>query len=119
MDKKTVTCTICPKGCSISVSVEGGKVLHIEGQGCKKGYEYACAEAVSPTRILTTTMRIEGGIYPVIPVKTSMPIPKGKMAGCMKVINSVKIKAPVNMGFTAIPDILGTGVDVITTRSML
>ena len=68
--------------------------------------------------MLTSTMKVEGGKLPVIPVKTSKPIPKGKMFECMEIINSVSVDAPVKMGEVLISNICDTGVDIVATNEM-
>ena len=42
--KNEIICTVCPRGCHIQVEGEGEKILSVEGQGCKRGLEYASAE---------------------------------------------------------------------------
>ena len=37
---------------------------------------------------------------------------------CMKEINKVSLKAPVNFGDVVIENILGTGVDIIATNEV-
>ena len=45
-------------------------------------------------------------------------IPKDKMSEAMAAINAVTAAAPVHIGDVLLPDLLGTGVDVIATRDM-
>ena len=56
--KKEIICTVCPRGCHIQVEGEGEKVLSVEGQGCKRGLEYASAEFAHPVRLLNTSDEI-------------------------------------------------------------
>lgn len=111
MEKK-ITCIGCPLGCEINVKTEGGDITGITGYSCKKGEEYARAEAIDPRRTLTTTMRL-GGEERLIPVKSSKPVKKALLPGCMKEINKRSVKAPVEIGDVLIRDILGTGVDIV------
>ena len=66
--------------------------------------------------MLTTTIKINGAALPVVPVKTSAPIPKGMMFECMKVINEKAVDAPVKMGEVLISNICDTGVDIVATN---
>ncbi len=75
-EKRALTCVICPKGCEINVEFEGEVILSISGNACPQGEEYAKEEIVSPMRILPTTVVVKGGILPLVPVKTSKPIPR-------------------------------------------
>lgn len=118
MEKRELTCVACPLGCSITVTLdEAGNVLEVTGNTCKRGDAYARTECTSPTRMLTTTVKVEGGKAPVVPVKSANPIPKGMMMDCMEVINKAVIKAPVKIGDVAVKDILGTGVDIVATNN--
>ena len=57
-----------------------------------------------------------GGVHPVVPVKTSAPIPKTMIFDCMKEINKACVNAPVSIGQVVIADVLGTGVDIVATN---
>lgn len=117
-ETKNMTCIVCPVGCGLSVKFEDGKVVNVEGFNCKRGREYALAETTNPTRVLTTTVRINGARLPVIPVKSDRPIPKGKLFECMKVINDMELNAPVSIGDVVIRNILVTGANIIATRNL-
>ncbi len=115
--KKSLVCVSCPLGCPIEVEMENGEVISVTGNTCKRGDLYARTEMTHPVRSLTSTVKVEGGIHPVVPVKSASPVPKEKMLDCMKVINSVTVKAPVKIGDVVISDILGTGVDIVATNN--
>ncbi len=118
MTKRELTCIACPIGCQITVSLDdNGEVLDVTGNTCKRGDAYARSECTFPTRSLTSTIKLEGGREPVVPVKSSGPIPKGMMFDCMKEINAAFVKAPVKIGDTAIKNILDTGVDIVVTNN--
>lgn len=115
MEKK-ITCTICPKGCLISIFTD--KENKIEGYSCKKGYEFAKQEIVNPLRVLTTTVRLLNSEEDVLPVKTNKPIPKDKIFDCVNIIRKIKVQAPVIVGQVIIKNILDTGADVVATRNI-
>ena len=121
MTKQEVICIVCPVGCRVQIeeNKEAELGYNIEGNNCKKGISYAIEEVTNPTRNITSTVCIEGAYLSRIPVKTSEPIPKGRIFDCMNEINRVKLSAPVNMGDVVIKDVLGTGVDILATRSLL
>ena len=60
---------------------------------------------VSPKRILTTTMRVENGFLPLIPVRSDKPIPKDKLGETLEMIAKTQIKAPIKMGDKLIENI--------------
>lgn len=118
MEKRELVCVACPLGCRITVEIGDDKsVLSVTGNTCKRGEEYAKTECTSPTRMLTTTVKVTGGKAVVVPVKSASPLPKGLLMDCMKVINKASAAAPVKIGDTVISDILGTGVDIIATNN--
>ncbi len=117
MEKRNLICVACPLGCPITVTIDdNGNVTDVTGNTCKRGDTYAHTEVTNPTRMLTTTVRVEGGKSYVVPVKSANPIPKEMMFECMEVVNKATIKAPVKIGDVVIENILGTGVDIIATN---
>ena len=114
--KKNLICVSCPLGCPIEVEIENGEVVSVTGNTCKRGDAYARSVITNPVRSLTTSVKVENGLHPVVPVKSSGPVPKDKMFDCMKEINSVTVKAPVKIGDVVIENILGLGVDIVATN---
>lgn len=113
MNSQTITCVICPVGCEITVDYEGSNVLEVKGNKCKRGFEYASAEVISPVRILTTTVKLKGLGHARLAVRSSKPVPKTLLKSCMEEINKITLSIPAKMGDVIIHDILGTGVDII------
>jgi len=112
---KTLTCIVCPKGCTLSVDISKEEVT---GNGCTRGKDYGLTEVKSPTRVLTTTVAIENAIHPRLPVKTSQPIPKGKLLEAMAVIEGIRVSAPVQLGDVIVHNLLNTGADLVACRTM-
>ena len=118
----SMTCIICPMGCTMDVELEcttnengeegAVKVLSVKDNGCKRGALYAQKEFQNPTRTLTTTIAVKGGQLPLVPVKTVGEVPKKMLFQCMEIIKRSVCKAPVKRGDVLIYDILGTGVNV-------
>ena len=116
--KKDIICTVCPRGCHISVEGEGEKILSIEGYGCKRGVTYATAEFTNPVRILTTLVAIDGVKGELLPVRSQSPVPKDKIFECMEVIRKAKATLPVKMHDVIISNICNTGVDIVATKAV-
>lgn len=112
--KRTLTCIICPMGCTLNVELENGKVLSVSGNTCPRGEAYAKQECTNPMRTVTSTARCENG--GVVSVKTDKMIPKEKMAECMKKINSVKVPLPIYAGDVIIKDVFGS--NIVATSSL-
>ncbi len=115
---KEIRCIVCPTGCFVHVENISGELV-IEGHSCKRGEVYAREEFISPKRILTTTMRVENGFLPLIPVRSDKPIPKERLGEALKQIAFTKIKAPIKMGDVLLKDILGLEVNVIASRDLI
>ena len=112
-----ITCINCPVGCRMTVVVEDGKVVSVTGNTCKRGVAYAEQECVAPQRMVTAVVTVTGRKTPVS-VKTRTPIPKVKIFDCMKELANTEIQAPVHMGDVVCPNVCGTGVDVIATKTV-
>ena len=112
---RNLTCIICPQGCSLNVEIEDGKVISVEGNTCKRGYDYAISEVTNPVRTVTSTIKLENG--EMIPVKTDKPIPKDLIFKCMEEINKKTIKKHIEIGQVIIENILNTGSNIVATRS--
>ena len=115
--KTELTCIVCPMGCHLNVeqSEEGFKV---EGNTCKRGEKYAVQELTNPTRVITTTVKLENSYLQLLPVKTEDPIPKGMIFDIMEALDKVKVNAPVKVGDVIVENILDTGVNVISAKTM-
>ena len=109
-------CIGCPKGCNLKVDEENGYA--VTGNSCPIGAEYGANELKNPTRVLTSTVRIIGGLHDCLPVRTNKPIPKPLLLQAMAELKNVEVKSPVRMGDVIVNNILDTGADVIATRNM-
>ncbi|MCL2598835.1 MAG: DUF1667 domain-containing protein [Firmicutes bacterium] len=70
-------------------------------------------------RVVTSTVKTEGFAHTFcVPVKTTAPIPKDKVAKAMQLINAVVVKNPAPRGAVVLRDILGLGVDVVLTKTL-
>ena len=74
-------------GCPLTVELENGEIQTITGYTCRKGEIYARKEVTNPTRIVTSTVRVEGGRADMVSVKTREDIPKDKIFQCVKAVS--------------------------------
>lgn len=110
-------CITCPKGCTLDVTHDGTVVLKVE-KGCKRGTEYVQRELVDPRRMVASTVRVDGGIHPLVPVCTQAPFPKPRIRDLMVELRKVKLTAPVQGGAVVLENALGTGINIIASRDM-
>ena len=118
MEKRELTCINCPMGCRITVTMEGDNIISVEGNTCKRGHLYACAEVKSPVRTVTTTIKVTGGVSDRVSCKTKDPVPKDKIFEVMEEINKASAKAPIAIGDVLIEDCAGTGIPVVATKAV-
>jgi len=111
-------CITCPRGCALDVLVEGKTVVKVEGNSCQRGVDYAVAEITDPRRMVTTTVRVKGGVHPLVPVFTEKPIPKPQIFELLAEIRKVELTAPVKYGDVVMENVLGTGVNVLASRNI-
>lgn len=112
-----IICVACPKGCRLEARKENGEIL-VTHEGCKRGREYAVSEITDPRRMVATTVCVEKGSHPLLPVYTASPFPKDRITELLKALRSVRIPAPVCVNQVVLADALGTGIDVIASRDI-
>ena len=110
--KRTLTCIICPRGCTVTVEDN----TTVTGNGCKRGAEYAIAECTNPTRTVTATVRVANREDTMVSVKTAAPVPKGEMFTVMKKLRTMTVSAPIAIGDVILKDVFGT--EVIATKNV-
>ena len=115
---RELTCIGCPLGCSITVTMNGTDIVSVTGNTCPRGDAYARKEVTNPTRIVTSTVRVEGGISPMVNVKTASDIPKAKFFECASALKNVVVTAPVKIGDVVLSNVAGTGVDVVAAKNI-
>ena len=115
---KNLTCIECPKGCSLTIEVDGDKVLTVSGNQCEKGQKYAVSEVENPMRLLTSTVLTKNLQLKMIPIRTQNPIPKSKIFEAMAAIKEIRVDHPVNVGDIVCENFLNLGVDLIATRTV-
>jgi len=112
-----LTCIGCPMGCLITVTRDQQQQLTITGEQCSRGKDYARTEMVRPTRTLTTLIAVPGSRTP-LSVKTSQPVPREMINACLDAIHATRVQLPVERGAVLIENLLGTGSDVVATRTL-
>lgn len=116
--QKSFTCINCPSGCLLTVRELPGHRLLVEGNRCRTGAQYGKEEFLDPRRIITGTIRIHGGILPVLPVRTTAGVPRDRIRSIYASLRDITIEAPVHCGQVIIPGIGGTNADLVATRDL-
>ena len=112
-----VICVTCPKGCTLEVTRDGNTVVSVVN-GCKRGHEYAQQELTDPRRMVATSVRVKGGLHPLLPVYTSAPFPKPRISELLAILRNVEVDAPIKLDDIVLKNILDTGIDIQASRTV-
>jgi len=117
---KRFICIRCPIGCVIDTTYDDSskKLLTIKGNNCHRGKEYVISELNDPRRLLTTTVKISNGVCQVLPVATSIEVPKAMLFNIMKELAKIEVESPVKRGNVIVKNILNTKADIIAQCDM-
>ena len=115
---KEFSCIGCPRGCLLHVEEENGGFT-VTGNSCPRGREFAISEMTAPKRTICSVVKTVFADAPVLPVRVSADIPKEMIFDVMGEINSVTLTQRIGRGDVVIGNVLGLGVDVISTSDLL
>lgn len=113
-----IVCVQCPIGCKIKFEQQDGKIIKIDGNRCPRGIAYLRDELKEPRRIVPTSVKVINGVFPLVSVKTSKPVPKKYISELMNEIKKISVQAPVKSGDVILKNVFGTGADIIATRTV-
>jgi len=117
-EEKEITCIVCPIGCKILVEIDRKQIKNVDGNKCKQGIVYAKHEALDPRRMLTTSVFVDDGEWPLVSVKSSQLIPKEKVFEVLKEIKKTEVKAPVKSGQEILNNVANTDISIVATKSV-
>lgn len=114
--RESIICIGCPLGCRVTVIQDKkGRITGMKGAECKQGEKYVLKEFENPVRTLTATVRTGDADFPLLPVRSSDPVPKRLMGDIMRETAGVTAKPPVKTGDVIIKNVMKTGSDLIAT----
>ncbi|HHT88515.1 MAG TPA: DUF1667 domain-containing protein [Clostridiales bacterium] len=117
MNKQELICINCPIGCHLEVT-KTDQGLKVSGNQCKRGEIYAVNEITAPSRVLTSTVRVNSSFLRRLPVRTNKPIPKSMIFQAMEIIDKIVVNTPITIGDVITDNLMRTGVDLIASRSL-
>ena len=91
------------------------EILEMSGNKCKLGVEYVKQEIQDPRRVLPTSVRVSGGIRPMVPVWTPEPMPKALLLELARETRRIEVPAPVHVGDIVLEDWRGLGIDLVAS----
>jgi CxxC motif-containing protein len=113
-----LTCVLCPVGCELEVRKDKTGELDVRGSQCDKGIPFAVEEVLYPKRNLAMSVPVRGTAATMVSVRLSGRVPREMIFPILAEIARLRPEAPVRRGQVLIADVLGTGVDVIATRTV-
>ena len=113
-----LTCVLCPVGCELEVRKDPAGELQVQGNQCDKGIPFAVEEILHPKRNLATSVPIKGTRTKMVSVRLTGPVPRDMIFLILAEISKLRPEPPVRRGQVLIADVLGTGVDVLATRTV-
>jgi CxxC motif-containing protein len=113
-----LTCVLCPVGCELEVCKDETGELDVRGNQCDKGVPFAVEEILHPKRNLATSVPVRGTVATMVSVRLSGRVAREMIFPILAEIARLRPEAPVRRGQVLIADVLGTGVDVIATRTV-
>lgn len=116
--EKRITCIVCPLGCKIWVKTKGTTCEILSGNKCKKGVNYARHEALDPRRMLTTSVLVTDGEWPLVSIKSSQPVPKEQLFLILRELKKTTLKAPIQSGALVLKNVANTNINIIATRTV-
>lgn len=118
---RELTCITCPLGCALTIDDAADGNLAIAGNRCSRGASYAREEFLAPKRVVTATCRLAraAGDGPRrVPCRSSAAFPRERVGELLRLAYGLEVSMPVVSGQVLIRDALGTGIDLIATRSL-
>ncbi len=117
-----ITCILCPNGCKLDIVLEDNMQetcrIAVNGNLCEKGVLYAREELTNPVRTFTTTLIVREGEYPLVSVKTSIPIPIDAIAEVRDQLRTFTVCAPIRLGECLVSSVAGTDASIVATQDV-
>lgn len=129
-----LVCITCPMGCHLAVESLPGGEIQVSGNRCPRGAVYAREETLAPKRVVTATCALarpcagascadgahrESLSAPRrVSCRTTAAFPKESIDALIEALYALEVPLPVKRGDVILGNALGTGIDVIATRSI-
>jgi CxxC motif-containing protein len=112
-----MVCSICPNSCLLTI-ISDNNDIKVENNRCPRGVEFARKELTDPERILTSTVRIQNGILPLVSVRSDAPVKKAELKNLIKQLDVITVSAPIVSGQVLLSSVGKNQVNIIATRTI-
>lgn len=116
--KRTIICTVCPRGCQIEAEFTDASDIVLKGFSCPRGERYAKDECLAPKRLFTSSVRADAPGRRMLPVRTKDPVAKEMLLRCAEAVRQIRVEKHVRAGDVLQEDFLGTGTDLIASMTL-
>ncbi len=115
--KQQLICINCPRGCHLEVEIADGGEISVTGNNCPRGIAYATQEMKAPMRVVTAVVATTLPETPYLPVRTNRPFPKERIPELLNALYKLTLDKPMKMGDAVWKNALGTGINVIASKT--
>lgn len=115
--QKAFACTKCEKNCSLSVVWYGNEITSVTGHQCPLGLDFARSQVIVEKAVVSTTIRVEGAIMPLLPVRTDKPVDKSRTLELIREAGKLVVKAPVRNGQVVARNFCNSGADLVAIKA--
>lgn len=115
--QKNLSCTRCEKNCTLSVVWYGEELTSVTGHQCPVGVDFARSQLVVTKSVVSTSVRVENGLPPLLAVRTDRPVDKAKTIEIIREAGRMRLKAPIRNGQVVARNIAGSGADLVAVKA--
>ena len=115
---KEFVCINCPMGCMLKVDDSDKNNIIVTGNTCNRGKIYGINEVTAPKRMVTSSVKVSGGVDLVCSVKTKEAIDKNLIFDVLEALKGLEVKAPVSIGDVIVKNVCNSGVDIVASRNV-
>ena len=116
--KRELICISCPIGCHIQAEMMAAGEVEVSGNRCPRGKAYALNELTDPKRMVTSVVACASKELPFVPVRSSAPVSMALIGELLDTLRALEVAPPLASGSVVLSDFKGSGVNIITTRSV-
>lgn len=111
MKETQVGCTNCGMRCQIDVTHDADTIYDWQGNNCSRGEEYAIKSLTLPYRMLKTYLRVEGGKFAAVKVRSLDRVAEDQLDSLMRTLATSLVDAP--LAKKEVVEIAGTRFEIL------
>ncbi|QRN85155.1 DUF1667 domain-containing protein [Clostridia bacterium] len=96
MKETQIGCTNCGMRCQVDITHDDDTVYDWQGNNCSRGEEYAIKSLKLPYRMMKTYLRVEGGKFAAVKVRSVDRVAEEQFDSLMRTLATNLVKAPLS-----------------------